>query len=110
MPAGAPPGDLPLLIAARVAGDAARARKKRLEDVTTVADLRSSYGSSVRFILFLCGYFDSGYLGHAAAEGIDWVWEHRIDDLAQLDVVAAPPEEWAPVQRSAEASSLTVRW
>jgi len=27
------------------------------------------------------GYFDSGYLGYEAAEGIDWVWEHRIDDL-----------------------------
>jgi hypothetical protein len=31
--------------------------------------------------LFLCGYFDSGYLGYEAAEGIDWVWEHRISDL-----------------------------
>lgn len=29
----------------------------------------------------LSGYFDSGYLGYEAAEGIDWVWEHRIDDL-----------------------------
>lgn len=36
------------------------------------------------FILFLCGYFDSGYLGYEAAEGIDWVWEHRIDDLAEF--------------------------
>jgi hypothetical protein len=36
----------------------------------------------VRFVLFLCGYFDGGYLGYEAAEGIDWVWEHRIDDLA----------------------------
>jgi type II restriction enzyme len=23
-------------------------------------------------------------LGYEAAEGIDWVWEHRIDDLAKL--------------------------
>lgn len=29
------------------------------------------------------GYFDSGYLGYEAAERIDWVWEHRIDDLAE---------------------------
>ncbi|WP_204376562.1 hypothetical protein [Ventosimonas gracilis] len=27
---------------------------------------------------------DSGYLGYEAAEGIDWVWEHRIDDLAKF--------------------------
>jgi len=41
---------------------------------------------AVRSILFLCGYFDSGYLGYEAAEGIDWVWEHRIDDLALFGV------------------------
>ena len=35
-------------------------------------------------ILFLCGYFDSGYLGYEAAEGIDWVWEHRMADLAEF--------------------------
>jgi hypothetical protein len=23
-------------------------------------------------------------LGYEAAEGIDWVWEHRIDDLLKL--------------------------
>lgn len=42
--------------------------------------LRRTYGPGVRFILFLCGYFDSGYLGYEAAEGIDWVWEHRIGE------------------------------
>lgn len=36
------------------------------------------------YILFLCGYFDSGYLGYEAAEGIDWVWEHRIDDFEEF--------------------------
>jgi hypothetical protein len=34
--------------------------------------------------LFHCGYFDTPYLGYEAAEGIDWVWEHRIDDLEQF--------------------------
>jgi len=38
------------------------------------------------FILFLCGYFDSGYLGYEAAEGIDWVWEHRTNDLALFEI------------------------
>lgn len=32
----------------------------------------------------ICGYFDTGYLGYEAAEGIDWVWEHRIDDLREF--------------------------
>ena len=40
----------------------------------------------VEFILFLCGYFHSGYLGYEAAEGIDWIWEHRISDLDQLGI------------------------
>jgi type II restriction enzyme len=46
--------------------------------------LRNAFGDQVRFILLLGGYFDSGYLGYEAAEGIDWVWEHRIDDLAEF--------------------------
>ena len=35
-------------------------------------------------VLFLGGYFDSGYLGYEAAEGIDWVWEHRPDDFEKV--------------------------
>ena len=46
--------------------------------------LRDTYGRDTCLNLFLCGYFDSGYLGYEAAEGIDWDWEHRIDDLAKL--------------------------
>ena len=49
-----------------------------------VSQLRLTYGEDIQFILFLCGYFDSGYLGYEAAEGIDWVWEHRIDDLKEF--------------------------
>jgi hypothetical protein len=40
----------------------------------------------VVFVLFLCGYFDAAYLGHEAAEGIDWIWEHRPEDLDQLGI------------------------
>jgi type II restriction enzyme len=46
--------------------------------------LRGTYGDATQFLLFLCGYFDSGYLGYEAAEGIDWIWEHRIEDLDKL--------------------------
>ena len=44
------------------------------------------YGNKVEFILFLCGYFDSGYLGFEASEGIDWIWEHRIEDIEKLGI------------------------
>ena len=49
-----------------------------------MSQLRHSYGEDVRYVLFLCGYFDGGYLGYEAAEGIDWVWEHRIGDLGEF--------------------------
>lgn len=86
MPKKAKPGELPLLIEAKSAGDFTNTNKRRKEEATKVAQLRASYGKKIRFILFLCGYFDSGYLGYEAAEGIDWVWEHRLDDLAKFGV------------------------
>ncbi len=86
MPKTAKPKDLPLLIEAKSAGDFTNVNKRRKEEATKVTQLRNTYGERVAFVLFLCGYFDSGYLGYEAAEGIDWVWEHRIDDLASFGV------------------------
>lgn len=81
----AEPGELPLLIEAKSAGDFTNVNKRRKEEAIKITQLRQTYGADrTRFILFLCGYFDSGYLGYEAAEGIDWVWEHRIDDLASF--------------------------
>ena len=77
-------GELPLLIEAKSAGDYANVNKRRKEEGMKMTQLRHTYGPDVRFILFLCGYFDSGYLGYEAAEGIDWVWEHRIGDLREF--------------------------
>ena len=74
----------PLLIEAKSAGDFTNVNKRRKEEATKIAQLRRKHGNEVSFILFLCGYFDTGYLGYEAGEGIDWVWEHRIDDLAEF--------------------------
>ena len=49
-----------------------------------MSQLKATYGDNVVFVLFLCGYFDAGYLGYSAADGIDWIWEHRPEDLDQL--------------------------
>ncbi len=73
---------LPLFFEAKSAGDFTNTNKRRKEEAVKMTQLRSMYGNKIQFNLFLCGYFDSGYLGYEAAEGIDWVWEHRIDDLA----------------------------
>ena len=86
MPKSAKSEDLPLFFEAKSAGDFTNTNKRRKEEAVKMAQLRSTYGVEVRFNLFLCGYFDSGYLGYEAAEGIDWVWEHRIDDLALLGI------------------------
>jgi hypothetical protein len=83
-PHGSDPRELPLFFEAKSAGDFTNTNKRRKEEAVKMAQLRSNYGAAVRFNLFLCGYFDSGYLGYEAAEGIDWVWEHRIDDLEKF--------------------------
>jgi len=75
---------LPILVEAKSAGDFTNTNKRRKEEATKIHQLQATYGASVPFILFLCGYFGSDYLGYEAAEGIDWVWEHRIQDLLKL--------------------------
>jgi hypothetical protein len=82
MPKGAPSGSLPVCFEAKSAGDFTNTNKRRKEEAVKMAQLRATYGDRLKFNLFLCGYFDGGYLGYEAAEGIDWVWEHRIDDFA----------------------------
>jgi len=74
----------PILVEAKSAGDFTNTNKRRKEEATKIRQLQSAYGESVTFLLFLCGYFGSDYLGYEAAEGIDWVWEHRIDELAKV--------------------------
>jgi len=86
MPKAAGPGSLPLLVEAKSAGDYTNVNKRRKEEATKAGQLRQYYGENVKFVLFLCGYFDSGYLGYEAAERIDWVWEHRIEDFGAFGV------------------------
>jgi adenine-specific DNA-methyltransferase len=76
--------DLPVLIEAKSAGDATNTNKRRKEEAQKFTQLKESYGKNVEFILLLCGYFEPGYLGYEASEGIDWVWEHRLEDLRAL--------------------------
>jgi hypothetical protein len=83
LPKSAKRGDFPVLIEAKSAGDFANVNKRRKEEAQKMTQLRSTYGDKINYGLFLNGYFDSGYLGYEAAEGIDWVWEHRINDLEQ---------------------------
>ncbi|MBK7382372.1 MAG: XamI family restriction endonuclease [Flavobacteriales bacterium] len=83
-PLWATTGDMPLLMEAKSAGDFTNTNKRRKEEAQKIRQLRERYGANVRFLLLLCGYFGPDYLGYEAAEGIDWVWEHRLNDLAQV--------------------------
>lgn len=83
-------GELPILIEAKSAGDATNTNKRRKEEAVKYAQLKKTYGGKLRFLLFLCGYFDAGYLGYEAAEGMDWVWEHRIKDMLVLGLAPEP--------------------
>ncbi len=78
------PDALPLFVEAKSASDFTNVNKRRKEEAAKAQQLRRRYGQPARFVLFLGGYFDSGYLGYEAAESIDWVWEHRIDDFAEF--------------------------
>jgi hypothetical protein len=80
------PSGFPILVEAKSAGDFTNTNKRRKEEATKVKQLRARYGENLPFILFLCGYFDSGYLGYEAAEGLDWVWEHRSEDLEKIGI------------------------
>jgi len=77
---------LPVLFEAKSAGDFTNVNKRRKEEATKINQLKATYGNKVVFVLFLCGYFDAAYLGYEAAEGIDWIWEHRIEDIDRLGI------------------------
>jgi type II restriction enzyme len=86
MPKSARVGDYPIFFEAKSAGDFTNTNKRRKEEAKKIVQLRTTYGAKVKFNQFLCGYFNPGYLGYEASDGIDWVWEHRIDDLAKFGI------------------------
>ena len=77
---------MPLLLDVKSSPSFATAYKHRREGAEKLKWLRMNYGTSVPFVLMLGGYFNAGYLGVQAAEGIDWVWEHRVEDVEGLGV------------------------
>jgi hypothetical protein len=85
-PKAARPPHLPILIEAKSAGDFTNVNKRRKEEAIKINYLKATYGEEVVFVLFLCGYFDAAYLGYEAAEGIDWIWEHRTQDLDRIGI------------------------
>jgi hypothetical protein len=75
--------NLPLAcIELKSAGDFTNVNKRRKEESDKHEALRRTHADKVVFLLQLFGYFDRGYLGFEASAGIDWVWDHRLEDFA----------------------------
>ena len=78
---------VPILIECKSAGDFTNVNKRRKEEAAKIGQIHKAADTGeAEFILFLCGYFDGQYLGYEAFEGIDWIWEHRIEDMEQLEL------------------------
>lgn len=107
-PLNAPARGLPVLIEAKSAGDATNTNKRRKEEAQKLHQLKQRYGDDVVFILYLCGYFEPGYLGYEAAEGIDWVWEHRTSDFASL--LGSSRKKKAPALREEAAGYVATEY
>ncbi len=71
----------PFVIEIKSSGNATTTLIWRRKEAEKFEKLKECYGANVKFILLLCGHFDPGYLGYVGAEGIEWAWEHRLDDL-----------------------------
>jgi hypothetical protein len=76
----------PIFIEAKSAGDYTNTNKRRKEEAEKLRNIRRVYGNDTPFLLLLGGYFNPGYLGYAAADGIDWIWEHRMGDFELLNI------------------------
>jgi hypothetical protein len=80
------PDRLPIMVEAKSAGDFTNTNKRRKEEAKKISQLKATLGQDICYVVFLCGYFDAGYLGYEAQDLIDWVWEHRITDFEKLGV------------------------
>jgi len=73
---------LPLVcLEMKSAGDFTNVNKRRKEESDKHDAYERAHGESVVMLLQLFGYFDRNYLGFEAAAGIDWAWDHRLEDL-----------------------------
>ena len=63
------------------AGDWANVNKRRKEEADKHHVLKNRHGSKITMVLQLFGYFNETYLVTERSAGIDWAWDHRLEDL-----------------------------
>jgi XamI restriction endonuclease len=78
------PGRMPVLVDVASSQDNREAARHADREVRKSRAFQMTYGESLRLVLMLDGHIDAGILGRLAAESLDWVWQHRIAQLAEF--------------------------
>jgi hypothetical protein len=77
---------LPIIVLAALFGSFGESFRRRKTEVNRISRFRLAYGEDVPIVLALWGHVDAGYLGCQAAEGVDWVWAHRLSDFTECGI------------------------
>lgn len=87
MPKTASSEVFPIFIEAKSMTDEVNPNKRQKEEAQKVDNLRRRWQTEderINFILLLGGTVPKRYLEVEAGSGLDWIWEHRVEDLAEL--------------------------
>lgn len=78
---------LPIFLEAKSMTDEVNPNKRQKEEAQKVDNVRRRWqkpGERLNFLLLLGGTVPRRYLEVEAGSGLDWIWEHRIEDLDDL--------------------------
>ena len=87
MPFSSIPGKLPIFIEAKSMTDTVNPNKRQKEEAQKASSVRRRWegeNEKLNFILVIAGTVPRRYLQVEAGSGLDWVWEHRVEDLQLL--------------------------
>lgn len=80
--------ELPIFVEAKSMTDEVNPNKRQKEEAQKVNNLKRMWEmrnpKPVVYVLLLGGTVPRRYLEVEAGSGLDWVWEHRVEDLRQL--------------------------
>jgi hypothetical protein len=77
---------LPIVVLTALFGSAGESFRRRKTEVNRISKFRLAYGEDDPIVLALWGHVDAGYLGCQAAEGINWIWAHRLSDFTECGI------------------------
>jgi type II restriction enzyme len=79
---------LPIFMEAKSMSDEVNPNKRQKEEAQKINNLIRMWGSrsasDIIYLLLLGGTVPRRYLEVEAGSGIDWIWEHRVEDLKIL--------------------------